>query len=288
MTCPLCEETSTPRFRRHGFLLRDCPACDHRFADAAAPTHDEHVAAVYGDHYFETGDGYPAYLDDAAIHRARGRAYARLLTRHLAGAPPGRLLDVGAAAGFVLQGFVDEGWRGVALEPNAAMAAHARAVLGLDTVVGSLESATLDGPFDAVNLIQVLPHFVDVRAAVARTAGLLRPGGLCLVECWDRRSWTALLFGRWWHEYNPPSVLHWFTCGSLVRLMAQHDLEAVASGRPRRRISVAHAVSAASRALLGPTRGAAVGDRLGRLVGDRVVPYPGNDLVWLLFRRGGA
>ena len=68
-----------------------------------------------------------------------------------------------------------------------------------------------DGPYDLVVMLQVIAHLVDPLATGRRIAELLRPDGLWLVETWDRESRTARLFGRRWHEYSPPSVLHWFS-----------------------------------------------------------------------------
>jgi hypothetical protein len=98
----------------------------------------EHVARVYGDAYFRNGGaGYPDYLSESDLLRARGRRYGGLVARHV---PPGRLLDVGAAAGCVLRGFTDAGWSGVGIEPNAAMAAYARTGLGVDVQQAMIET----------------------------------------------------------------------------------------------------------------------------------------------------
>jgi SAM-dependent methyltransferase len=169
--CPLCGGHSRRRFERHGFWIRDCEACAHRFAEGAAA--DGHVERVYDDAYFRDGGaGYAGYLDEERLLRDRGRWYARLLARHV---PPGSVLDVGCAAGFWLASLVESGWTGRGVEPNAAMAEHARARLGLDVRTGTLETLHDPGEYDLVAMIQVLAHFVDPRraleVAVARTRG---------------------------------------------------------------------------------------------------------------------
>ena len=73
-----------------------------------------------------------------------------------------------------------------------------------------LENLPVDDEYDAVSMIQVLPHFIDPKRAMAVVTKVLKPGGLLLIETWNRDSWTARLFGKNWHEYSPPSVLHWF------------------------------------------------------------------------------
>ena len=78
------------------------------------------------------------------------------------------------------------------------------------------------------------------------------PGGVWVIETWDRESVVARLLGRRWHEINPPSVLHWFSRRSLDALLASLGFERVARGRPRKTIGADHV-----RALLGAHRSSA-------------------------------
>ena len=92
-------------------------------------------------------------------------------------------------------------------------------------------------------MIQVLPHFIDPRSAMRVVSKILRPGGLLLIETWNRGSLTAKLLGKGWHEYSPPSVLHWFTPDGVARLAGQFELEEVDRGRPSKKIAASHAKS---------------------------------------------
>jgi|GEM_PF-3512162 len=159
--CALCGETSRKLFQKYNVWIRECPRCTHRFA---VPNEQSgHVAAQYDDDYFFGGGaGYDDYLSEAKLLTAHGRRYARILSRL---AQPGRLLDVGAAAGFILQGLADAGWDGHGIEPNATMARHAREQLNLDVACGTLEDMPTDSPFDVVSMIQVVAHFLDPHQA---------------------------------------------------------------------------------------------------------------------------
>jgi len=139
-----------------------------------------HIDTVYADAYFHGGGaGYPDYPADAELLRQHGRRYGELLTRFYR---PGRILDVGAAAGFILQGLTDTGWTGAGLEPNAAMAAFGRDRLELPIQTGTLDSSDFAGPFDAISFIQVLTHFPDPLATFRRADALTKPGGVWLIE----------------------------------------------------------------------------------------------------------
>jgi SAM-dependent methyltransferase len=279
--CPICHSPSRRLFVKDGIWVRGCEVCGHRFAELRPGP--DHVARVYGDAYFHGGGaGYADYLSEGPLLRARGRWYAHLLRRYTR---PGTLLDVGAAAGFVLQGFVDRGWQGVGIEPNPAMAEYARNKLGLDVRTGVLEEVPPGEAFDLVSLIQVLPHFVDPRTALAAAAAVTRPGGYWLIETWNRDSWTALAFGENWHEYSPPSVLHWFSPEGVQRLAGQFGFRRVGRGRPAKWINGGHAKSLL-RHKLGTTGVAA---RVLDVIPDRMaIPYPAEDLFWMLLQKAPA
>lgn len=290
--CPVCGAPSRRLFEVHGHEIRECPACTHQFT--ALRVDADHVGRVYGDDYFQGGGaGYPDYLAQANLLRAHGRRYGELLTRWMA---PGRVLDIGAAAGFVLAGLTDTGWRGSGLEPNDRMARHARDTLGLDVRTGTLEDAgdwfdaTAPGDpsharFDLISMIQVIAHVHDLHGALRQARALTAPDGHWLIETWDNRSLSARWLGRRWHEYSPPSVLHCFSRASLTRLAAAHGMKPVAWGRPAKRITGAHVKS-----LLGYKFGTGPAGRLGKVLlaalPDRVwLPYPSEDLFWVVMRR---
>ena len=279
--CPLCGDVSARLFEKHGHGIARCHDCGHRFAQIEVA--DDHVPNIYGDDYFQGGGaGYRDYLSESRLLREHGRRYGRLLKRF---APAGEVLDVGAASGFLLQGLLDEGWRGEGLEPNDRMAAHAREQSGLNVATGSLETFSSTRQFDVVSLIQVVAHFVDPSAAFAKVGELVRPGGLCLIETWNVASWTARLFGSEWHEYSPPSVLHWFTPDRLADLLAGFGLHQVARGRPSKWINAGHAASLLQHKLSLNAVTRWLSKPLGLLPEHLALPYLGDDLFWAVFRK---
>jgi SAM-dependent methyltransferase len=281
MHCPLCGQPAGRLFEKDGYPILRCVSCRHQFAEVA-PSPD-HVARVYADDYFHGGGaGYSDYLSEAAILRDHGRRYGRLLTRYTR---PGTLLDVGAAAGFILQGLVDAGWQGEGVEPNRAMADYARSTLGLQVAASTLEDFPADKQYDVVSMIQIVPHFYDLPRALHKAAALTKPGGLWLVETWDRASWTARLLGRRWHEYSPPSVLHWFSVDGLKEFVRRFGFRQIARGRPSKRLNFGHARGLLTHKLNGSRLGGLAVKALG-LIPDRVtIPYPAEDLFWSLFRK---
>lgn len=274
MNCPLCRNKTRLAFEIKGHDLLDCLECSHRFTGLQAD--ESHTARIYDNSYFTGGEaGYSDYLVEADMLIGRGRMYAKKIRPYI---NTGKMLDVGAAAGFILKGFTDSEWTGVGLEPNGAMVEFGRNDLGLDMRRGTLESFENHEKFDLVSMIQVAAHFYDARTAFEKAAALLNENGCLLIETWDRDSVSARIFGKNWHEYSPPSVLHWFSQKGLTVFLEKMGFEKIAGGRPSKKISGGHARSLL-RYRLGDTF-------LLKLIPEKFnFPYPSEDLFWALYRK---
>jgi ubiquinone/menaquinone biosynthesis C-methylase UbiE len=282
LACPICNAGGACAFEKFGHPICDCAACGHRYAALNAQP-EGHVSTVYSNEYFNGGGaGYSDYLAEERLLRDRGKWYAKILAKH---SKPGSILDVGAAAGFVLQGFIDSGWTGNGIEPNDTMASVARSRLGLEVWTGMMENLAGDLQFDAVSMIQVLPHFVDPKHAMSVVARILKPGGLLLVETWNRQSLTARLMGQNWHEYSPPSVLHWFDPDGVNRLANSFGLTEISRGRPAKKILTSHAKSLLKHTMCSSAVGR-IGLPLLSLIPDGwALPYPAEDLFYMVLRK---
>ena len=67
---------------------------------------------------------------------------------------------------------------------------------------------------------------------------ILSEDGLVLVESWDMASWYAKILGRNWHEYSPPTVLHWFSKTTLKNFSYSMDSGPLKTGKPYKKISL--------------------------------------------------
>ena len=285
--CPVCNGESRLLFEKYDYAIQGCGGCGHRFLDPAeliqARSGLSHVEQVYDDSYFQGGGaGYPDYLAEGKLLRRHGRRYAKLLRRYM---EPGQVLDVGAAAGFILQGLMDGGWQGEGTEPNDAMAEYGRSQLKLPIRTGPLEQLTLTRRYDLVTMIQVVAHFYQLQQAFEVAAQATKPGGYWLIETWNRDSWTARLLGANWHEYSPPSVLHWFSPRDLFQLAQIHGFRSVAQGRPKKSINGAHAKSLLGSKLAENAWSQPFAKLLGIVPDGLEIPYPAEDLFWALYQK---
>ena len=261
----------------------DNNVCTHLFSNAGADS--GYIETVYSDDYFNGGtDGYANYEEHEELLIAQGKKYGNILSRHR---QPGTVLDVGAAAGFLLKGLNDAGWQGVGIEPNASMAESARTKFGLEVFQGAFEDWTRQDSFDAVTLIQVISHLRDPVSCLQRIHAQLRSGGLLLIETWNRKSLTARMFGKSWHQYNPPSVLHWYTKKHLKNLLSDCGFELIEQGRPTKWISLGNGVSLIRHSLRDSSVGRIASAPLALVPVGLKVPYFLDDVFWFVARKTG-
>ncbi len=109
------------------------------------------------------------------------RERRHLLARAVAGMPPGRALDIGAAGGGNTRVLARHGWQAAALEygVEGAQVAGERGlpVLRADATRLPVE----EGALDLVVAFDVLEHILDHDEAVREVHRVLRPGGTFLV-----------------------------------------------------------------------------------------------------------
>jgi SAM-dependent methyltransferase len=171
----------------------------------------------------------PVYVSQM---QARERTFDAALARieRLSGGP-GRLLDVGTAAGGFLAAATRRGWAAEGCEPNRWLAAWGSRHYGVNIKPGSLFDQTYEpGQFDVVTLWDVIEHTTNPRATLERCRSLLKPGGILIVNYPDIGSWIARLLGRRW-LFLTSVHLHYFDRATIRRLLASAGFE-VAVVRP--------------------------------------------------------
>jgi 2-polyprenyl-3-methyl-5-hydroxy-6-metoxy-1,4-benzoquinol methylase len=213
-------------------------------------------------------------------------ARLRLLERQ---GPPGRLLDVGCAAGFFLDEARRRGWAVEGVELAAAMAEHARDRLGLPVRTGSFADVELEpAAFDAVTMWDYVEHSVDPAGDLRRAATLLRPGGLLAVSTGDAASLAARCFGSRWHLLTPRHHNFFFTRSSLERAFRDAGFEVLTTRYLSSRYSVQYLLHK-----LRTLRDAALLQRLstgigGTRLGGLAVPLNLFDILTVVGRRAWA
>jgi SAM-dependent methyltransferase len=216
-TCPLCDGPTRPEARFGPAPLRRCERCGFTFLTGAVD------AALYGDAYFEAYAGGD-YVAEERQRRRESRLRLNLLARVVP--PPATLLEVGAAAGFLLDEARMRGYDGLGIEPNEAMAAHARDVLGVDVRTGLLGEVPVPAAgFDAACAFHVVEHLDAPRQALEAVRDALAPGGHLLLEVPNAESAAAERLGAGWQPLDLPYHVGHYGPRSLRTLLDRAGFE---------------------------------------------------------------
>lgn len=282
MICDICQMASKIACRVGQYDIRGRTDCAHLFLspDQRAGSANE----LYNDEYFSGsgGSGYVDYLEQRESLIDRGRKYGRLATKF--SGRPGRLLDIGAAAGFTMAGCRDLGWNVDGVEPNLMMVEHCRKAEGLNVYHGDLDDVDASERYNCVLLLQVLEHIGDPVGTLRKILTLLKPGGIVIVETWNVRSWPARVLKHRWHQCNPPSVVHWFSPRSLTRLFNRHGFRLITTGRPFKTTPLSNGVALlATKFPLITALGLTI--LRSSWLTAIPVPYPPLDVFWAAYRR---
>lgn len=219
--CLVCGATDFTPFRAQaGFVIVACAGCGLRFLDPQpdAATLD----ALYAETYYHSEDplarGYARYTAEAANWRATFRERLRYLP-----APPARVLDVGAAAGFFVEQARLAGYDARGVEPSRWASAYARDELHQPVDTGTLEAmAYPDASFEIVTMWEVIEHLPDPRAFLQEVHRVLAPGGTLAFSTPDAGAPVSKLSGtRWLGWQKVPEHLWFFDRPALERMLAE-------------------------------------------------------------------
>ena len=172
------------------------------------------------------------YVEIPPKARESWMGFAARLTA-LRGGSPGRLLEIGCAAGWLLHGARRLGWEVEGIEASPKFQRYAANVLGLPVHLGSLESVPLaPGRFDAVVMTDVIEHLADPVADLRRIRALLAPGGRLVLATCDLGSWSARFWGLNWRQIVISHTVYW-TRRAMRRALAEAGFEVERFSEPR-------------------------------------------------------
>jgi 2-polyprenyl-3-methyl-5-hydroxy-6-metoxy-1,4-benzoquinol methylase len=235
IACLLCGGARrTVVHEKKPFQIVRCADCGFVFTLPRLPP--DALRRMYQEDYWKSEAakdfGYSDYVADEPLYVRTFRMRADLVARHRP--PPGRLLDVGCAAGFALTALRERGYDVFGVELSEPMAALARRRLGAEVVhCGVLEEGLFGGKFDVITMFDVVEHIEDPVAFLATARRMLNPGGVIVFETQNVASPFAKLMGVKWQHYKFQEHLYHFDPKTVRVLLAKAGLELV-EWSPRR------------------------------------------------------
>lgn len=221
--CHACDSAESNFFTRKRFCnLYKCKQCGLIFVYPIP----ESLTEIYAKDYFvgaTHGSGYVDYERDKKAMSATFEVYLDKIEQQMS--TRGKLLDVGAATGIFLEASSRRNWQVSGVEISDYAAAKARQK-NLNVHTGTLESVQFkEGPFDVITMWDVLEHFPNPEVTLKLAHGLLKSGGLIVLNTPNAGSFFAKLMGKYWHLIVPPEHLSYFNINNLTKLLNKIGFE---------------------------------------------------------------
>lgn len=283
--CNLCRTPlgphQEPRWHKDGFDIYKCRNCGLIFR-GNLPSREQ-LRTIYAQSYFlnedkTKADGYADYLGDETEHRLIARRRIKQLNELT---PAGKLLDVGAAAGFFLDEARRAGWdvQGIDISPETTE--WGRANLGLELTTGLFQDAEYEpASFDAVTMWDYIEHSVDPAADLSKAADVLRPGGILMLSTGDAATMVARLSGERWHLLTPHHHNFFFTADTLRHYLSDRGFEITRIGHPGAYYSLRYLVYKLRTMFPRSSTLRRASDWLaGHALGERQIPFNLGDIA---------
>ena len=221
--CYLCGETEgrilvdDPPFK-----VRLCSGCGLGYTSPRLS--GERIHEIYGEEYWRSesaGDyGYSCYEEDLAGYLRTFQLKADVVQKHVGG---GSLLEIGCAAGYFLTVMRERGFGVHGIEISEEIAATARERFGLPDIRSKLlaESGYQPGSFDVAAMWDVVEHMADPITELRRVRGLLKEGGLLVLQTQDVSSLTRRILGSRWHHFKQLEHIYHFDPRTIRTLLAR-------------------------------------------------------------------
>jgi SAM-dependent methyltransferase len=111
----------------------------------------------------------------------------------------GRLLDIGAGSGILVEQAIKMGYHAEGVEPSRWLYNKAKEY-GLPVHLGVFPHPGLNGPYDVVTIIDVIEHVSEPMNLVFNIQNVIAKNGIVVAVTPDIDSFIARLLGwKWWH-----------------------------------------------------------------------------------------
>jgi 2-polyprenyl-3-methyl-5-hydroxy-6-metoxy-1,4-benzoquinol methylase len=220
--CPVCNRDSVLRLAFHAtdssmevekvYDIVDCQTCSFRFVHLPPDSSD---LSAYYERAFETS--YGNYVRARELKKAHFRHQLGLISSHLPGADA-RFLDIGCAAGFLLEVALERGWDATGVELNPRVLEYADSSVRRCIHIARAESFGSSETFDVVSMFDVLEHSSGPRTMLETARSRLNDEGILIVQVPCVDSLGARTMGRRWYHYGVPSHLSYFDLSTFEKL----------------------------------------------------------------------
>ncbi len=229
--CPLCDSTSISLkyniIQSHSFNVYECQSCLFIFMNPAFS--DTFIASLYSDDYYSGKADY-SYIDERDNHKFNSYVWKARIKKIHKYKKSGTFLDIGCSFGGLLssaQKYYDV--YGVDISDFASKYCES---INMKIHKGTLNDAPFkENSFDVITMIELIEHIKDPVNFIKKTASILKPGGLCVIQTADMGAFQAVSQAQNYH-YFLPGHLSYFTACNLSSLLTKSGFTNIKIYRP--------------------------------------------------------
>lgn len=180
----------------------------------------------------------PDYVRQAEARMATFRRSLQLIEKFRS-RKPGKVLDIGAAAGFFLKAAQELGWETLGIEPNRWLANYAKN-LGVRVENKKIDELELkEHSLDLVTLWDVLEHVYHPASLIQTLRRYLKSDGLLALSYPDIGTMGAKILGRrWWFMLDVH--LYYFTQRTIRNFLEKNGFEVLGFKRLFQKLSLGY------------------------------------------------
>jgi 2-polyprenyl-3-methyl-5-hydroxy-6-metoxy-1,4-benzoquinol methylase len=147
--------------------------------------------------------------DSEVVKRMKSKTFNHLLGLIEKDMKPGCLLDVGCAAGHLLEAAILRGWEPYGVEISEYAATLARKKFGNNIYHSAFESVSLpENFFDLIIMSDLIEHLTDPTSAIHKAHKILKKQGLLVIITPDTSSLSAFLLKTAWNHFHKDHLFY--------------------------------------------------------------------------------
>lgn len=144
--------------------------------------------------------------------------------------PEGKLLDIGAGSGIMIEAALERGYQAEGVEPSTWLQENAQK-RGLPVYQGVFPHPKTTGPYDVITFVDVVEHVIKPGELLNEIHRSMKDDGILVLVTPDVKSLAArLLRFKWWHFRF--AHIGYFNRKTLRMLLERCNYEIISMSRP--------------------------------------------------------
>jgi 2-polyprenyl-3-methyl-5-hydroxy-6-metoxy-1,4-benzoquinol methylase len=197
VTCPICGVAANVAQRVPPAVYYGCPVCETLFQHPMPTSQQMHE-------YVETEYASGVYNSYVAAANLKAMTFAAR-AKKIAARAQGRLLDVGASAGFFVEQALNAGFDAYGVELSTEAVSKSSPLVRERMTVGDVNALALGGvaPFDVITAFDLIEHVFDPVAFLQEMRRVARPGALIVITTPDAGHVLRHVLRARWPMFQP-------------------------------------------------------------------------------------